>query len=143
MVRSLLTSDRVDIGLDRMSAASATAARGRASRYHVTIASARSGVTEVTLRVDIRAADVSARTDGRYASFARRLVLEPRTSTDVTVEYDWLSDARFSVGGVLLSVDDLWTGALDRPGPYAVSAILLAPAGRRLDSVTVHQRLLP
>ena len=143
MVKHLLTSDRADVGLGQVSAASATVARGRASRYDVTIASARSEQTDVTLRIDIRAADVGARADGRYTSFARRLAVEPRASTDVVVEYDWLESAGFRIGGVSLPADDRWKGTRDRPGPYAVSAILFDGDGRRLDSVTVYQRLMP
>ncbi len=143
LVQYLLTTDPVDLGLAQVSAESAAATRGRASRYDVTIASARVEPSAVTLRIDIHDVGSPSRADGRRASFAARLAVAPRTSTDVVVDYDWRDHAGFRVGGVSLPPDDLWTGPLDRPGPYAVRATLLDPDGRRLDAVTVYQRLMP
>jgi hypothetical protein len=140
LVKDLLTTDPVDLGLAQVSADSAAATRGRASRYGVTIASARVEPSAVTLRIDIHDVGSPSRA---AASFATRLAIAPRTSTDVVVDYDWRDHAGFRVGGVSLPPDDLWTGPLDRPGPYAVRATLLDPDGRRLDAVTVYQRLMP
>jgi hypothetical protein len=122
LVRHLLTRDRVDVGLAQLSARAPTVARGSRNRYDVTVANARPQAITVTLHLEIRAADASP-VEGRDAGPSRRLDVPPRASTDVEMEYDWL--------------------AVDRPGPYAVSAVLLDAQGRRLDAVTVYQRLAP
>lgn len=139
----LLTRDRVEVGLAQVSAAAPAATRGGRNRYDVTVANASDGPVEVTLRIDIDGAEPPSRRDGRYATFSRRLGLGPRASMDVAIDYDWLTTAGFHVAGTPLPADDMRRGELDRPGGYAVSATLLDARGRRLDGVTLYQRLAP
>ena len=141
LLKYLFTSDPVDLGLAQLSAESTAAVRGGRNRYDVTIASARSEPSDVTLCIDIYALDPSTADDGHYAYLCKRVTVPARASTHVEVHYDWLTTAGFRVNNVPARPDDLWRGTLDRPARYAVHAVLLDPSGNRLDLVTVYQRL--
>ena len=139
----LLTGHRVEIGLGRLSAHSTVAARGRQSRYLVTISNARIEPRDVTLVIDIDAGDPPIHTDRHYSHFSKRLTAPPRVSLPVEIRYDWRTNAYFMVDDLPLPPDDLWRGPLDRSGRYSVNAILLDPSGTRLEHLTVYQTLSP
>ena len=139
----LLTRDHVEIGLGQLSAESTVAVRGGSNRYLVTVASVASEPRDVTLAIDIYAADSPTHPAGHYAHFSKRLNARPRGSTPVEVRYDWRAGAGFLVNDILSPPDDLWRGTLDRAANYALNAILLDPSGTRLELLTVYQHLTP
>lgn len=142
-VEYLLSSELVEIGLGQLSAGSAVALRGRQNRYLVTICNARIEPQDVTLAIDICAVDSPTHPGGHYAHFSKRLKVQPRVSTQVEVQYDWLTKAGFVVDDMPSPPDDFWRGTLDRSAHYSVNAILLDPSGNRLELLTVYQELTP
>src|SRR5215469_3398369 len=143
-LRALLTHDTVDLALGGLFAESTLAQRGRPNRYAVTISSARPDLQDVTLTVDIYAADYAADPGvGHHAYFAKRLWARPMASTRVDVEYDWEKTAVFSVRSPPASAGDFWRGSFDTPTRYSVSAILRDSSGNVVDCLTVYQELAP
>ncbi len=142
-LKYLLSRNLVEIGLGQLSAESTVAVRGRQNRYLVTISNARIEPRDVMLAIDIYATDSPTHPGGHYAHFSKRLKAQPRASTRVAVEYDWLSTVCFLVDDMPSPPDDLWRGTLDRSAHYAVNAILLDPGGTRLELLTVYQELTP
>ena len=142
-LKYLLTRDLVEIGLGQLSAESTVAVRGGPNRYLVTIASVASEPRDVTLAIDIYAADSPTHPGGHYAHFSKRLKAQPRASTHVEVQYDWRTGAGFLVNDMPSPPDDLWRGTLDRSANYSLNAILLDTSGNRLELLTVYQHLTP
>jgi hypothetical protein len=142
-LRALRTHDTVDLALGSLAAESALAQRGRTNRYAVTISSVRRDPQDVTLTVDIYAADPGALPAGHHAYFAKRLRARPMASTRVEVEYDWETTAGFSVDSAAASPDEFWRGPFDSPTHYSVCAILRDSRGSVVDRLTVYQELVP
>jgi hypothetical protein len=143
-LRYLVTADPVTLGLGQLSAESAVALRGRPNRYVVTITNASAEPEEVALTMDIYPLESPAHPDRHYAFFFRRLKARAQASTRIEIEYDWGSKASFVVDDDAPSLpDDLWRGSLDQATQYALSAVLLDRDGRRLELITIYQRLAP
>jgi hypothetical protein len=140
-VECLCTRDPVEVALGQLSEASTLAVRGQPNRYAVTISNGRIDPQDVMLVIDIYTVDSPGHPVGHYAYFAKRLKTPSRASTEVKVQYDWLTRASFAVDGMASPPDDFWKGTCDRFASYSVNAILLDPRGKRLDFVTVHQEL--
>ena len=140
-LRYFVTEDPVTMGLGQFSADSPVALRGAANRYVVTITNATAERREVTLSMDIYPAEAPVHPDRHYAFFVRRLKARAHASTRVEVDYDWGTKATFVVDDVAARPDDLWRGPFDRATQYAVSAVLLDGDGRRLELLTIYQRL--
>jgi hypothetical protein len=141
--RHLAAREAVSVGFGQLSAESPVAVRGGRNRYRVTISNARTESRDVTLVIDIAAADPGAAPMPHYVHFSKRLAARPRASLPVDVDYDWATAATFSVGGMPLAPDALARGRCDAATAYAVNAVLLDSAGRRLERLTVYQRLAP
>jgi len=140
-VECLCTRDSVEVGLGQLSAGSTVAVRGQQNRYVVTISNARIDPRDVTLVIDIYAVDSPGHPAGHYAYFSKRLKAPSRGSTEVEVQYDWLTRASFVMDEMASQPDDFWKGTFDRSAHYSVNAVLLDPRGNRLDLVTVYQEL--
>jgi hypothetical protein len=142
-VECLCTRDLVEVGLGQLSAGSTLAVRRQQNRYAVTISNARVDPLEVTLVIDIYAVDSPGHPVGHYAYFSKRLKAPAHASTEVAVQYDWLTRASFVVDEKASAPDDFWRGTLDLSARYSVNAVLLDPRRNRLDLVTVYQELMP
>jgi hypothetical protein len=141
LLRYLLTTDRLEIGLGEFSAESPVATRGRPNRYFVTISSVGSEPREVTLAIDIYTIDSPVHPGGHYAHFSKRMKVRPGCLTPVEVRYDWGTEAGFLIDGTPSGPDDLWKGTLDRITRYSVNAVLRDPRGTCLECLTVYQEL--
>jgi hypothetical protein len=139
----LLSARLIEIGLGEFSADSTAAVRGGQNRYLVTICSAGTEPLDVTLIIDIHAADSATGSGARYARFSKRLTAAPRAATRVEVRYDWLTSACFVVDDLPFPPDDLSRGTLPRSVRYSVNATLLDPSGNHPEVLTVYQGLAP
>lgn len=140
-VHELGSGETATVGLGQFSAESSAAVRGGQNRYRVTVSSVAAEPRDVTLVIDIYAAE--SPNPGHYAHFSKRLRARPRVSMPVEVDYDWATAARFVVSGLPLAPDDFWRGTLDRSSAYAVHALLLDGTGKRRELLTVYQQLMP
>jgi hypothetical protein len=95
----------------------------------------------VTLAIDIRSLASAASHDAPYAGFSRHVVLPPRRSTRIEIEYDWLTKVDVVVDGVRGLPGDVRVGALDRGTRYAVQGSLLDAGGGCLERLTIYQEL--
>jgi hypothetical protein len=138
----LSVGDDLDVGLGWLSARSLLARRGQASEYVVRMANTTRQPQEVTLIIEIVAADVSRSVAGLYTLFAKSLILPPRISWEMTIGYDWIDHAWFQVDGMLSPPEDFSRGESDAPHLYALTVFMSNRLGKRLDGLTVYQELV-
>jgi hypothetical protein len=139
--RYLFSKEELTIGLGLLSATSNVATKGQANQYVVRIANAGRNCAEFLLTFQIKAVNVSVPSQGHYASFTKKLTVQPRLSSTLTIQYDWVAHADFQVDGVLSLPDDFSRGEIDTPHLYAVTVLLCDSKGTRLDALTIYQEL--
>jgi hypothetical protein len=139
--RYFCADEDIDVGLGLLSAGSSLARRGKPNEYVVRIANAARQSRDVTLTIDIAAAHVSPPATGHYAYFTKFLTLQSRASRAITIEYDWINQASFHVGGASSPPDEFYSGGNDVPHLYALTAFLSHGQGRRLAGLTIYQEL--
>lgn len=139
--RGLFSKEDLAGGLGLLSTASTTATRGQVHQYVVRIANARQNCVEFLLIVRIKAAYLSIAGSGQYASFTKKLRVQPRRSSTLTIQYDWMNHAEFRVGGSSFPPDDFSRGEIDTPQLYAVTVLLRDSKGSQLDDLTIYQEL--
>jgi hypothetical protein len=139
--RYLFSKEDLTVGLGLFSAASNIATKGRANQYVVRIANAGLNRADFLLTFQIKAVNVSVPSQGHYASFTKKLTVRPQLSSTLTIQYDWMAQADFQVGGVLSPPDDFLRGEIDTPHLYALTALLCDSKGTQLDALTIYQEL--
>ncbi len=142
LVGHLRSAETVDLAMGEFAAEGRIVAPGRPHRYTCRLASARPSAALAVLRVAIAPVGSSPTGAHAYASFGRRLVVPARAALTVTVAYDWLDTAMFTVGGSPLPPDDFSRSSVP-PGAtaFAIVARLLAPDGAEHDALTIYQAL--
>ncbi len=137
--RSMCAKEDCRVGLGLLSAASNVARKGQSSRYMVRIANAGRDRLDVRLTIAICAGKLPGACAGHDVSFTKRLTVQPCSALALAIEYDWIAPAMFHPDGDALPADDFWSGTVDTPQLYAVTAVLCDLEGRRLDGLTVYQ----
>jgi hypothetical protein len=139
--RYLCSKEDLTVGLGLFSAASNIATKGQANQYSVRVANAGRHCEEFLLTFQIKAVNVSVPSQGHYASFTKKLTVQPHLSSTLTIQYDWMAHADFQIDGVLSLPDDFLRGDTDTPHLYAVTALLCNSKGTQLDALTIYQEL--
>ena len=139
--RYLFAKEDLEVGLGRFSAASHLARRGQPNQYVVRVANASHTPATFVLRMSIQADRVSNSSREDDAYFAKKLTVQPCTSSTITIQYDWMFTADFQIDGVSTPPDDFWRGGIDTAQLYAITALLQDAQGTRLDGLTVFQEL--
>jgi hypothetical protein len=141
-LRYLLSKQDRDIGIGLFSAASGRARRGQPNDYVVRVANASRSPLRVILCISIMAAKTVGPSEGHHASFTKELTLQPRTSTVIAIQYDWMGQAEFQIDGVSSPHDDFWRGTIEMPQLYSLTASLRDITSTPLDTLTVYQELV-
>jgi hypothetical protein len=137
----LFSKEDLTVGLGLFSAASNVATKGQANQYVVRIANAGRNSADFLLTFQIRAVNVSVPSQGHYASFTKKLTVQPHLSSELTIQYDWMTHAEFHVDGALSLPDDFSREEIDTPHFYAVTVLLCDSKGAQLDALTIYQEL--
>ena len=141
-LRALVAKEDLIGGLGLFSTVSTITTKGQAHQYVVRIANARRMCVEFLLTFHIQAAHLSVPCQGYYASFTKKLSIQPRRSSTLTIQYDWMDQADFRVDGCSFPPDDFSRGEIDTPQLYAVKVLLGDPTGAQLDELTIYQELV-
>ena len=139
--RYLFSKEDLTVGLGLFSAASNIATKGRANQYVVRIANAGRNCAEFLLTFQIKAVNVSVPSQGHYASFTKKLTVRPHLSSELTIQYDWMTHAEFQVDGALSLPDDFSRREVAMPHLYSVTVLLCDSNGTQLDDLTIYQEL--
>lgn len=115
--------------------------RGVECTYHVAIANLTAFERHDTLRIDIWNTEAPGPSRPLYASFEKRLMLAARASSQLSITFDWVSDARFVLSGRPLPPDAFAGSGCATPGLYIVRATLLDAAGRPHEPLDLQQHL--
>jgi hypothetical protein len=140
--RGLVSKEDLSGGLGLLSTVSTITTKGQTHQYVVRIANASGNCVEFLLTFHIQAAHLSVPSQGYYAPFTKKLSIQPRRSSTLTIQYDWMDQADFRVGGSSSPPDDFSKGDIDTPQLYAVKVLLCDPNGAQLDELTIYQELI-
>jgi hypothetical protein len=139
--RYLLAKEDCEVGLGLLSAASNLAKPGPLNQYVVRIANSGRNPADVVLTIEITAADIPSPHSGPYTWFTKQLTVQPRTSSDIVVLFDWINQVKFQIDGVLVPPDDFRREAMVTPRLYSISALLREVQGTWIDRLNVYQEL--
>ena len=140
-VRYLSAKQEPEVGLGLFSAASGTARQGQPNHYMLRVANATRHSLELVLTMRLTAAKTIDPSEQQYASYTKRMVARPRTSTTVAIECDWLGQFDFRGDGVSSPPDDCWRREIAVPQFCALTALLYDAMGAELDALTIYQEL--
>jgi hypothetical protein len=140
-LRGLFSKEDLAGGIGLLSAASTIATKGQAHQYVVRIANAEQNCVEFLLVVQIKAAHLVIPGSGQYASFAKKLRVQPCRSSTLTIQYDWMDHAEFRMGGASFPPDAFSRGESDTPQLYTVTVLLCDSEGTELDELMIYQEL--
>lgn len=130
-----------DTGIGTFAAASRTAGEGRENRYSITLASVAAAAREVTLVIDVHAADRAGLASSHVACAVKRLRLAPRRPLRVDICFRWREAATFELEGARQPADELWIGEPPAQRFVSVAADLRDANGRALDRVVIYQEV--
>jgi hypothetical protein len=139
--RYLCSKEDLTVGLGLFSAASNIATKGQANQYSVRIANAGRNRAEFLLVFHIKAANAPLPFQEHYASFTKKLTVQARLSSTLTIRYDWMTHAEFQVDGALSLPDDFSRREVAMPHLYSVTVLLCDSNGTQLDDLTIYQEL--
>ena len=66
--------------------------------------------------------------------------VEPRTSTTIAIECDWMGQCDFQVDGVSSPPDDCWRREIAVPRLCSLAALLYDAMEAQLDTLTIYQK---
>lgn len=126
---------RGDLCFAYFSAKNKIAKTGEKNRYDLKITNDGPFKQVVNLRIDIE-------NEGScHAYFAKRFVIHPYSSREISLDYDWNKEASFHTDNGIHCPDERWRGALEPLKFYSLSAVLFDVKANQLDSLKIFQKL--
>jgi hypothetical protein len=129
-----------EVGLGFFSAASSIARQGQPNHYVLRVANAARHSLELTIAIRVKAAQSVDPSEQHYASYAKKIVVYPRTSTTIAIECDWMGQCDFQVDGVSSPPDDCWRREIAVPRLCSLAALLYDAMEAQLDTLTIYQK---
>jgi hypothetical protein len=140
--RYFLANRDPEVGLGFFSAASGIARQGQPNYYTLRVANATRHSLELTLTIRVKAARPIDPSEQHYASYMKRIMVYPRTSTTVAIECDWMGRFDFQVDGVSSPPDDCWRPEIAVPHFCSLTALLYDATEAQLDALTIYQEFM-
>jgi len=125
----------LEVGISELSTRGVTAKYRRKNEYRIKLSNTGFKKKEVKLVVDIWPHHNSHHPQRHFAYFAVKLVLQPRSSDIVKLDYDWERDAKFYFGDAESPIEkiDFWRGQMKTMGMYLLYATLYNVGEKELD----------
>ncbi len=137
--QSKMVSEPANIGI--FQAKSKNASFGINNYYSVKVVNNSNETKVVNLLIRLYSSDRQGVLKGQCASFCKRLLINPVSFNEITINFNWQDTPAYTIDGNIFTPDFKWFDRFNKPQLYAIEASIYDIFFMLNDKLTIYQEL--